>query len=67
MKAKLTKKVEQDLERGMVLKGKTKRGNVIIGKGTNSLEKLLNRGPRGEAAQDAYDRDFFADDCDDGW
>ena len=66
MKAKLNKKVEHTLDRGMVLKGRSKKGkiNVIIGKGTNSLGKFLRDGPRGEAAQDSFDRDFFSDYCD---
>jgi len=66
MKAKLNDKIERALDRGMVLKGKSKKvkANVIIGKGTDSLEKFLRGGPRGEAAQDAFDHDFFANDND---
>jgi hypothetical protein len=55
---RLSKKVKQALERGRVLKGKNKSMNIIIGKGTDSLEKFIRGGPRGEAAQDAFDRDF---------
>jgi hypothetical protein len=53
---KLSKKVERALDQGKVLRGKKKRMNITIGKGVDSLNKFLNGGPRGEAAQDCYDR-----------